>query len=114
MLLCLALLIGGGGLVAAMHFGRLEADVRTWMTTPRFLLIAWLIYPLIKTVHELAHGLAVRRYGGEVHQVGVSLLLLTPAPFVDASAASAFRHASQRLAVSAAGISPSWRSPGRR
>jgi hypothetical protein len=44
----------------------------------------------------------------------VSLLLLTPAPFVDASAASAFRHASQRLAVSAAGISPSWRSPGRR
>ena len=104
MLLCLALLIGGGGLVAAMHFGRLEADVRTWMATPRFLLIAWLIYPLIKTVHELAHGLAVRRYGGEVHQVGVSLLLLTPAPFVDASAASAFRHASQRLAVSAAGI----------
>ena len=104
MLLCLALLIGGGSLVAAMHFGRLEADVRTWMATPRFLLIAWLIYPLIKTVHELAHGLAVRRYGGEVHQVGVSLLLLTPAPFVDASAASAFRHASQRLAVSAAGI----------
>ena len=104
MLLFLAFLIAGGGLVAAMHFGRLEADVRTWMTTPRFLLIAWLIYPLIKTVHELAHGLAVRRYGGEVHQVGVSLLLLTPAPFVDASAASAFRHASQRLAVSAAGI----------
>lgn len=104
MLLFLAVLIVGGGLVAAMHFDRLEADVRTWMATPRFLLIAWLIYPLIKTVHELAHGLAVRRYGGEVHQVGVSLLLLTPAPFVDASAASAFRHASQRLAVSAAGI----------
>lgn len=104
MLLFLAALIGGGGLVAAMHFDRLETDVGTWMATPRFLLIAWLIYPFIKTVHELAHGLAVRRYGGEVHQVGVSLLLLTPAPFVDASAASAFRHASQRLAVSAAGI----------
>ena len=104
MLLFLAVLIGGGGLVAAMHLDQLETEVRTWMATPRFLLIAWLIYPLIKTVHELAHGLAVRRYGGEVHQVGVSLLLLTPAPFVDASAASAFRHASQRLTVSAAGI----------
>ncbi len=104
MLLFLAVLIGGGALVAAMHFDQLQTEVRTWMATPRFLLIAWLIYPLIKTVHELAHGLAVRRYGGEVHQVGVSLLLLTPAPFVDASAASAFRHASQRLAVSAAGI----------
>lgn len=104
MLLFLAVLIGGGALVAAMHFDQLQTEVRTWMATPRFLLIAWLIYPLIKTVHELAHGLAVRRYGGEVHQVGVSLLLLTPAPFVDASAASAFRHASQRLTVSAAGI----------
>ncbi|WP_298596939.1 PqqD family peptide modification chaperone [Zoogloea sp.] len=104
MLLFLAMLIGGGALVAAMHFDQLQTEVRTWMATPRFLLIAWLIYPLIKTVHELAHGLAVRRYGGEVHQVGVSLLLLTPAPFVDASAASAFRHASQRLTVSAAGI----------
>lgn len=104
MLLCLAALIAGGGLVAALDFDRLEADVGTWMATPRFLLIAWLLYPLIKGVHELAHGLVVRRYGGEVHEVGVSLLLLTPAPFVDASAASAFCHASQRLAVSAAGI----------
>ena len=104
MLLFLAALIAGGGLVAAMEFDRLAADVRTWMATPRFLLIAWLLYPLIKAVHELAHGLVVRRHGGEVHQVGVSLLLLTPAPFVDASAASAFREASNRLAVSAAGI----------
>ncbi len=104
MLLFLAALIAGGGLVAAMESDRLAADVHTWMATPRFLLIAWLLYPLIKAVHELAHGLVVRRHGGEVHQVGVSLLLLTPAPFVDASAASAFREASNRLAVSAAGI----------
>jgi len=36
--------------------------------------------------------------------VGVSLLLLMPAPFVDASAASAFRYASQRLMVSGVGV----------
>ena len=38
----------GGGLVAAMESDRLAADVRTWMATPRFLLVAWLLYPLIR------------------------------------------------------------------
>lgn len=89
---------------AAMNFSELSLQVRTWMGTPRFLLMAWLLYPVIKAVHELGHGLAIRRLGGEVHQMGVSLLLLMPAPFVDASAASAFRYASQRLMVSGMGI----------
>jgi len=89
---------------AAMNFSELSLQVRTWMGTPRFLLMAWLLYPVIKAVHELGHGLAIRRLGGEVQQVGVSLLLLMPAPFVDASAASAFRYASQRLMVSGVGV----------
>ena len=104
MLLVWLAVICAGGLVAATHVDALSSAARTWMGTPRFLLMAWLLYPPIKAVHELAHGLAVRRFGGEVHQTGVSLLLLTPAPFVDASAAAAFRHAGQRVIVSAAGI----------
>lgn len=90
--------------IAAMNFSELESHARTWMGTPRFMLIAWLLYPPIKAIHELSHALAVRRFGGEVHQVGISLMLLTPAPFVDASAASAFRYSAQRMVVSAAGI----------
>ena len=104
LLLAWLVLIMAGLVTAAMNFSELASHARTWMGTPRFLLVAWLLYPLVKAIHELSHALAVRRFGGEVHQVGVSLLLLTPAPFVDASAASAFRHASQRLVVSAAGI----------
>lgn len=98
------MLLLAGAVIAAMNFSELESHARTWMGTPRFLLIAWLLYPGIKAIHELSHALAVRRFGGEVHQVGVSLMLLTPAPFVDASAASAFRYSAQRLVVSAAGI----------
>lgn len=98
------LLILVGATTAAMNFSELAVQVRTWMGTPRFLLMAWLLYPVIKAIHELGHGLATRRLGGEVHQMGVSLLLLMPAPFVDASAASAFRYASQRLMVSGVGI----------
>jgi putative peptide zinc metalloprotease protein len=104
LLLAWLALVTAGLAIAAMNFSELASHARTWMGTPRFLLIAWLLYPGIKAIHELSHALAVRRFGGEVHQVGISLMLLTPAPFVDASAASAFRYSAQRLIVSAAGI----------
>ena len=37
--------------------------------------------------------MAVRRWGGEVHEVGIGLLFLIPAPYVDASAASRLQRA---------------------
>lgn len=98
------LVVLAGAAVAVTHNDALLAAGHTWLGTPRFLLLAWLLYPPIKAVHELAHGLAVRRFDGEVCEMGVSLLLLTPAPYVNASAASAMPRARQRLMVSAAGI----------
>ena len=68
------------------------------------LLWLWLLYPVIKALHELGHALAVRRWGGEVHEVGLALMLLVPAPYVDASAASSFTRRQQRAAVGAAGL----------
>lgn len=67
-------------------------------------LLAVLIYPLMKALHELGHALAVRRWGGEVHEAGIGLLFLVPAPYVDASAANAFPRRGQRAIVGAAGI----------
>lgn len=90
-----------GGLA---HWDELRAHAATYLMTPRYLILMWLCFPVIKAVHELAHGLAVRRWGGEVTQMGIALLVLVPAPFVDASAASAFRPRYQRVMVSAAGI----------
>ena len=74
------------------------------MLTPRFLLLMWLVYPFVKALHELGHGLAVKAWGGEVRETGISLLLLVPVPFVDASAASAFPEKRRRMLVGAAGI----------
>src|SRR5689334_14374254 len=74
------------------------------MLAPRYLMLMWLCYPIIKALHELGHGMAVKAWGGEVHEAGVSLLLLVPAPFVDASAASAFPEKYRRVVVGAAGI----------
>jgi len=68
-----------------------------------WLLIA-LIYPFVKIFHELGHGYAVRRWGGEIRELGVMLLVFIPIPYVDASDASLFRKKSQRIIVSLAGI----------
>ena len=87
-----------------VHGPELVTQVASNMGTPRFLMIAWLCYPLIKLLHELGHGLAVRRWGGEVHEAGFSLLVLVPAPYVDASASAAFRDRRHRIIVGAIGI----------
>ena len=61
-------------------------------------------FPLLKAGHEMAHGLAVRRRGGEVHEMGLMLLMFYPVPYVDASAANAFQRKSYRMLVGAAGM----------
>lgn len=94
------------GLLAGlfMQGNALQAHAGAWMHTPRYLTLSLLLYPLIKAIHEAAHALAVRRWGGQVREAGITLLMLMPVPYVDASAANAFRHAWQRMLVSAAGI----------
>lgn len=97
-------LVGAAVLVAGSQWDALRAEATTHLAAPRFVLLVWLVYPFIKAVHELAHGMAVRRWGGEVPRMGITLLVLVPAPYVDAAAASAFAARYQRMIVSAAGI----------
>ena len=97
-------LLALAGLLAAMHWPELAAHAGDRASSPGFLILTWLAYPLIKSLHELGHALAIRRWGGEVRKVGITLLLLMPIPWVDASASTAFRFRGNRLVVSAAGI----------
>ncbi len=93
-----------GVLSAASNWDAIRSFAAVHMLTPRFLVLMWILYPLVKVVHELGHGLAVKAWGGEVREVGISLLVLVPVPFVDASAASAFPEKHRRALVGAAGI----------
>lgn len=74
------------------------------LTTPRMLLTLWLAYPVIKAVHELAHAFALRVWGGEVHEMGISVLMLMPVPYVDASSTAGLRERHRRVLVSLMGI----------
>lgn len=103
-LLLWLVIVAMGLLFCLVNFSQLQAEALARMSSPRLLWLAWLSYPFIKAIHELGHAVAVRHFGGEVHEMGVTLMLLTPAPYVDASAANLFERRSHRVAVSAAGI----------
>ena len=63
--------------------------------------VTWLI---LKLVHELAHSLVCKRYGGRVNACGLMLLLLIPLPFVDVTSAWRFGNKWKRILTSAAGM----------
>jgi putative peptide zinc metalloprotease protein len=86
------------------NWDALTRDVADRIFAAENLLLIWFIYPLVKIAHEFAHAYAVKKGGGEVHEMGIMLLVLMPIPFVDASASLAFRDKRQRILVGAAGI----------
>ena len=91
-------------LSALQHGASLVAHASQWMATPRYALLAVVLYVPIKLVHELAHALAVGHGGGSVRKAGVTLMLGLPVPWVDASAASLFASRRLRMLVGAAGM----------
>lgn len=97
-------LVGTGAVLAVSHASELGEDATRALLEPRHLALMALVYPFVKVLHELAHALTTRAWGGEVHEVGVLLLAFVPIPYVDASAASAFPDKRQRMVVGAAGI----------
>ncbi len=102
-LLWLAVVISGV-LLAGMHWGELRAQPLASLGEPANILLMVLVYPLIKILHELAHGLAIKRWGGEVHELGIALLVVFPVPYVDGKAAGVFASKWQRAAVASAGV----------
>lgn len=73
---------------------------------PGNLLLLYAAFTVAKLIHEFGHAYAVKAFGGEVHTMGVMLLVFTPVPYVDATAAWAFRERWKRVMVGAAGMLP--------
>ncbi len=90
--------------LSVSHWPELTENVVDRLLAPQNLIVMWLTYPLVKMLHELGHAYAVKVWGGEVHEMGVMFLVFMPVPYVDASAATAFREPHKRMLVSAMGI----------
>ena len=64
----------------------------------------WLLLFAIGFVHESAHGLTCKHYGGEVHNMGLMFLYFTPCFFVDVTESWISASRLQRMATIIAGI----------
>jgi putative peptide zinc metalloprotease protein len=93
-----------GVALAALHWDGLQSAAATQLVNAGNLALIALTYPVIKALHEAGHAYATKVFGGHVHEFGFMLLILVPAPYVDATAATAFASKWQRIVVSAAGI----------
>ncbi|HJT36276.1 MAG TPA: hypothetical protein VJ783_29915, partial [Pirellulales bacterium] len=76
------------------HFANLH-----WQT----LVLGGLALLVVTSLHECAHGLTCKHYGGEVHEVGFLLIFFMPAFFCNVSDAWLMPQKRQRLAVTFAG-----------
>lgn len=98
------LVVAAGLSIAGTHWDTLRDNFVDRIFSTENLLLLWLCYPAVKLLHELAHGVAIRRLGGETHEMGVMFLMLIPVPYVEASAAAAFPSRSDRMLVGSAGV----------
>lgn len=91
-------------LVAVLpHWEELVAGVDSAIAPSNW---AWIlvIFVALKLFHETGHGLICRRFGGQVPEFGAMMLVLVPAPYVDASASWTFESKWKRIAVGAGGM----------
>jgi len=59
---------------------------------------------LTKVIHEFGHGLTCKHYGGECHEMGVMILVLTPCLYCNVSDSWMLPNKWQRAAIGAAGM----------
>ena len=99
----LALILLGGS-TALVHFAPMAQAAFDHALSAQNLMLIAVIFPVMKLIHEFGHAYAVKVSDGEVHEIGVMLLVFVPVPYVDASASIAFREKWRRVIVGAAGI----------
>ena len=90
--------------LASTHWTDLTRNILDRILVPENLILIFLVFPVLKLFHEFGHAYATKAFGGEVHEMGVMMIVFTPIPYVDATSANSFREKWKRVGVSAAGL----------
>lgn len=96
-------LVGIGLGTVVSNWGELF-DRSAGVLEPGNLPLLLLAFVIAKLLHEFGHGYALKRFGGEVHAMGITFLVFTPIPFVDATQAWALRERWKRVWIGSAGM----------
>lgn len=85
------------------HFGELSNSFENALAPANY---GWMavVFIVTKAIHETGHGVILKRFGGQVPELGFMLLVMVPAPYVDASSAWALDSKWKRIAVSGGGM----------
>ncbi len=96
--ICIAAVI-----VFILNADRIHPTLNNFFSWKNLALI-WVTTILIKSIHELGHGLTCKHFGGEVHEVGAMALVFTPYFFVNVTDSWTMPNRMHRILVSSAGI----------
>lgn len=89
--------------VTAYNWDEITDQIQTLYSTASVLWALIIMMPIL-ILHEMAHGMTCKYFGGEVHEMGFLLLYFQPACFCNVSDSYVFKKRSQRLWVMAAGV----------
>jgi putative peptide zinc metalloprotease protein len=98
------LVFAGGVAGVTYHWQELTHDIAAHVFNAQNVLWMALAFPMLKIIHELGHGIAIKAFGGACREMGVMFLVFFPVPYVDASQASGFPDKTRRILVGAAGM----------
>jgi len=102
-------IVGAGLWAVGGHIGELKSQA-SGVLGPKNLPLLYVALVLLKLFHEMGHAFSCKHFGrqsgtgGEVHEMGLTLLVFTPLPFVDASSSWALRNKLHRVVVGASGM----------
>src|SRR6187200_3469016 len=96
-------IIALGVAVFLQHTDRLDGAIANLFSFENALLMIGTTF-VIKSVHELGHGLTCKHFGGEVHEIGVMTMVFQPYFFVNVSDSWTMPDRKHRMLVSFAGI----------
>lgn len=85
-----------------IHWPEISLQLRTLLHLES-LLVAWVVLLSVVVLHEFAHGLTCKHFGGHVHEMGFLLIYFQPAFYCNVSDAWLFPERSHRLWVTFAG-----------
>ena len=95
--------VGWAGKLTVEHFSVLTAKAQG-ILAPQNIFWLYIALVVLKALHEMGHVMVCKRFEGEVHTMGVMLLIFTPLPYMDATSSWTFRRRWKRVLVGAAGI----------
>src|SRR5262249_27218123 len=64
----------------------------------------WIALGVVKVIHEFGHGLSCKKFGGEVHEMGLLFLVFSPCLYCNVSDSWTLPNKWKRIIISAAGI----------